>query len=895
MQGFGNSVLCLGLVLLAPSISGQSALSGAHPEAHLRMPSAERSVPVSATDCQPTWLPLFGENPGVAADPGVEGRINDLAVFDDGSGPALYAGGYFTTAGSALARNIARWDGTSWSAVGSGVDGEVEALTVFDDGSGPALYVGGAFLSAGGVAATRIAKWDGTSWSGLASGPSDVVLALIGFDDGSGPALYAGGRFTTAGGVAANRIARWDGASWSPVGSGVSGTVHPSVNALTVFDDGGGPALYVGGSFHEAGGVSAEFIAKWDGTGWFGLGAGLGNAVFAVAAFDDGSGPALFVGGTFEKAGGFQAHAVAKWDGATWSSLGTGLQYSFFGAGSAYALTAFDDGTGSALYACGVFTKAGDVPAEGIAKWDGMNWSALGSGLYGWDAVLAVFDDGSGAALFAGGEFYWAGGEYALRIARWDGASWSALGSGLSGTVGALTVSNDGGGSVLYVGGSLTPVGGVKAWGVGKWDGKTWSMIGGGAQEGGLQSLAVFDDGNGPALFAGTYDGVAKWDGTSWSMSLDGSSIPALEVFDDGSGAALYAAHQFSGYISRWNGTTWSTLASTPNQYVLALKVFDDGSGPALYAAGWFSSAGGVPTNRIAKWDGTSWSPLGSGLGTGSALQGQQVHALAVFDDGDGQQLYAAGTFLSAGGSSVNRVAKWNGLSWSALGDGVDFNVEALAEVDVGSGRMLYAGGAFQSAGGVSAKRIASWDGASWSALESGMANGSVLALAGFDDGGGASLFAGGDFSAGPAGQSFLAKWGGCPPPITSVPGCAGNVATLEALAYSAPLGEVLPLLITGSAATSGVGAVFAGATGFDGAGCGTFVPGIGELLLAFTPPPLQVTSGVLGAGTCTLLPLVPSIPALQGVTVYLQGAALHLPSPSVVEVTNALAVKLGP
>src|SRR5262245_53284145 len=142
-----------------------------------------------------------------------------------------------------------------------GLDDVVYALTAFDDGNGPALYVGGSFRRAGPVGVSHIARWDGTSWSALGSGvgegTSQSVLALAAFDDGSGPALYAGGSFGTAGGAPANRIARWDGASWSPLGTGVSGSSE-QVSALAVFDDGSGSALYVGGSFTNAGGVSAN-------------------------------------------------------------------------------------------------------------------------------------------------------------------------------------------------------------------------------------------------------------------------------------------------------------------------------------------------------------------------------------------------------------------------------------------------------------------------------------------------------------------------------------------------------------------------------------------------------------------------------------------------------------
>ena len=103
---------------------------------------------------------------------------------------------------------------------------------------------GGQFTSAGGLAANYVARWDGATWSSLGTGTNHHVYVLKEFDAGSGPALYTGGLFTTAGGVSANHVARWDGASWSALGSGLSETVQD----LTVYDDGGGPALYAGGA-----------------------------------------------------------------------------------------------------------------------------------------------------------------------------------------------------------------------------------------------------------------------------------------------------------------------------------------------------------------------------------------------------------------------------------------------------------------------------------------------------------------------------------------------------------------------------------------------------------------------------------------------------------------------
>ena len=116
--------------------------------------------------------------------------------------------------------------------------------------------------------ANHIARWDGTAWAPLIhdgdpgqNGRIDPVFALSVFDDGAGPALYAGGIFTQAGGVGANRIARWSASQWSPLGVGVDYWVQ----ALTPFDDGGGTDLYVGGWFTHAGGQSANYIAIWTG------------------------------------------------------------------------------------------------------------------------------------------------------------------------------------------------------------------------------------------------------------------------------------------------------------------------------------------------------------------------------------------------------------------------------------------------------------------------------------------------------------------------------------------------------------------------------------------------------------------------------------------------------
>ena len=238
-----------------------------------------------------------------------------LATFDDGSGTALYAGGDFKKAGSVNVKNIAKWNGTAWTALGTGMTGSfVRALTAIDSGDpgGPALYAGGQFSSAGGVAANNIAWWNGATWSAVGSGLNGPVEALTTFDDGAGIAVYAGGSFTKSGSLVVRRVAKWNGA-WSSLAGGIN---NGAVYSLTVGDEvSGTPVLYVGGSFSGASSTVLKNAASWDGASWAALGNGTNGAVATLVAFEDdeADGLALYAGGNFTTAGGLPAAHIARW------------------------------------------------------------------------------------------------------------------------------------------------------------------------------------------------------------------------------------------------------------------------------------------------------------------------------------------------------------------------------------------------------------------------------------------------------------------------------------------------------------------------------------------------------------------------------------------------------
>ncbi len=791
--------------------------------------------------CIPHWAASVGGQPGVSGDPNVGELVRSLQVFDDGAGrgPGLFVGGIFTVAGGVPAKNIAKWNGDTWLPIGSGVNASVRAMTVFDDGTGPALYVGGSFTSAGGVPCNRIARWNGSTWSPLGTGVSgtgDVAVnALYVFDDGQGMRLYVGGTFTSAGGVTASCIARWDGGAWSSLEGGMTNGVPTSVSSFAAYDDGTRTALYVGGNFTTAGGVSAHNIARWDGTTWAGLGAGTSagfeTSVYALDVFDGGAGPELIIAGSFASAGLMNANNIAKWNGSNWSSLGVGVN------GAVRALAVHRAGEALELYVGGSFSAASGVPAARLATWSGSTWSASSGPIVGHVWALDSADDGTSpdTSLYVGGKLDSAGGVIAENVARFEGTNWFALGSGFNAAVRDVCQYDDGSGTATYIAGEFKTIAGVPVNHIVRWDGHAWTPLGQGVYENGSSSqwagvLEVFDDGrgDGPSLYvggrfklAGDVEAlsIAQWNGESWSAlgnGLAGGSVGptvyAMAVFDDGAGRgpALYVAGDFitaggaiSHHIAKWDGVQWwpvggGVSGGVNSTNISALAVFDDGDGPALYAGGNFTMAGGVPTSRIAKWDGQSWSALGSGIAGGAP---PSVYALATFRQsapGTPNALYVGGLFTTAGGVSANCIARWDGSAWSAVGTGLTGGVslqpfvESLTVFDDGlaNGPYLFAGGHFLFSNGPVLNHVAKWNGVSWTALGAGVggdANARVRTLTPIDDGSGSglSLLVGGRFQSSPAGDSYLAKWKGCavPPSVMGDVNGDGAVNVTDLLA----------------------------------------------------------------------------------------------------------------
>ena len=640
--------------------------------------------------------------------PGAKGAV--LAIAPHGN--EVYVGGSFSSIGNVVATNIAKWDGQTWTPLGSGLNSPDQAMILqIAFGANGDVYAGGLFTAAGGIAATNIARWNGVNWSPLGGGVSAGVVAIA----VNGSQVYAGGGITNFGGVSTKGLARWDGTNWYSIGGGVDAGTNTAVDVLLL----DGNSLYVGGNFTNAGGQAINRIAKWDGTNWSALGGGITGATNAYVRTLVKSGTNLFAAGFFTYAGGVAATNIARWNGVQWSPLGAGISAPV----SALAVN------GPFLFAGGTLTNAGGIAVSNVARWDGTNWSNIGglssassSGVAGtYDYALAVDLNGG---LLAGGYFTQAGSAAVQSMARWDGTNWGTLGTDNSAGVAGYSLFTvyglAAGTEALYAGGLFTLAGHTVVNQIGKWDGTNWSALGDGLV--GKMTLArvVGIALKGSDIYVGgiftnaggvTVNNIAKWNGTSWSALGTGMTNGVSAMASDGinvyaGGAFTNAGGVTANYIAKWNGSSWSALGSGLNNTVAAIATGADG----LYVGGSFTTAGTTNANRIARWDGANWLPLGNG--TTNGVNGG-INAIAV----SGSTIYVGGSFTTAGGLPASMVAKWDGTTWTNLGAGIQGTaVYALAVI----GNHLYVGGQFTTAGGLSTTNLARWDGGSWTAMGSG-------------------------------------------------------------------------------------------------------------------------------------------------------------------------------
>ncbi|MFO0835413.1 MAG: hypothetical protein U0638_10600 [Phycisphaerales bacterium] len=702
-----------------------------------------------ARQCEEQWLP----GGGIA---GASSTVYASARWDpDGPGPideVFVLGGRFAVAGDVPANGLATWDGEHWATLGSGLDlsdptAQVRVLLPLSDGR---LVVGGVFTSINGIPCQSIAVFDGASWHPLSAGltkesqPGEVNgLAVLPSGD-----IIAGGVFWYAGGLPVKLIARWDGTTWHSMGAGLDYPGASGVQSLAFLGDG---RLVAAGDFSKSGSTFVYGVAAWDGAVWTSLGGGVGGAVHALATLSDGS---LIAGGDFTSAGGSPAIALARWNGTTWSAYAPGIPNGH----PVYALAQLSDGH---LLVGGNFNKINSTTFNFIGEWDGTQWVQLQGGVYGVvDAsspvrsLTVTIDD---HALVAGG-FTRVRGSGARNLAIWDRASWRPVGSGFDDKVRTVAAASNG---EVYACGDFRQAEGVVVNMIARQTRSGWAPLGAGLDPGGsgwawAESAEVAPNGDvfvgGNFASAGTVaaSNIARWDGAEWHPLGAGVSGLVKDIAIDADGNVL-AAGSFSSAggvpatgVAHWDGAQWTPLGILSS----STTVIAVAAGGVAYAGGSFSQANGAPGNYVARWDGSQWTPLGVGLG-GSTTP--IVATMIVLPNGD---MIVGGTFSLAGGIVVSNIARWDGTQWHSMGTGLDGRAGGLALLPDGD---LLVAGAFNNAGGVPAQGLAIWDGTSWSSFHNNVATDTASSVA---VGPGGDVYVGGCLTAGVHVSGWFAHFG---------------------------------------------------------------------------------------------------------------------------------------
>jgi len=621
----------------------------------------------------------------------------------------IYIGGQFAVVGNAFANNIAKWDGSKWSALGSGTNRLINCLLYDSSGN---LFAGGNFDTAGGIKAKGIAKWDGKNWNAL--GPDTGLPAPVSAIacDAKGN-LYAAGKFAVLGSLSFPFIAKWNGVKWDTLGSGIISRLTTMDGRIDFLSCDGGGNLYVSGRFDTAGGINVKNVAKWNGVKWDSLGSGT-DSVFTAFTCDS-------KGTLYAVKNSMQGKIIIKWDGKNWITIGNVTGY------HTLIFTLFCNGNGN-LYVGGFCDTISGIAIGSLGVWNGSSWNAIGTQISGY--VYAMAFDAKGT-LFVGGSFSRAGNLPIRNIVQWNGATWERIGSGAEVTINALVCDKKG---TIYAGGRFDAINGVAAKNIAQWNGSKWSGLGSGTNRDVL-ALACDSGGN---LFVGGYfdtvDGiaighVAKWNGASWNGLATGTLGNNVRDFVfDGSGN-LYIAGIFSragdvpaNNVAKWDGANWSALGTGVNNIVFSLACDSAGN---LFAGGFFDTAGNIPARYIARWDGKNWNSLGESLSSG-------INKL--FCDHNGKVFVIEKNYLE----------KWNGTDWDVVFHAIPFGpISSITEDENG---MYYFGGNYKNVNGTPINNIAKFDGTNLNALGSGIelpnGMGSVSAIVVS----GSTLYAGGEF-----------------------------------------------------------------------------------------------------------------------------------------------------
>ncbi len=330
---------------------------------------------------------------------------------------------------------------------------------------------------------------------------------------------------------------------WVEVGGGLHG---PVAGVFCFYADTNNQKLYVGGGFVKAGNDSAKGIAMWDGFQWSKMGNGTAShAIYSITKYRNDI--IASSSGDFFDNNSLQLNCIAKWNGISWDSLQSGIDK------VANTLSVIND----TLYVGGPFRNANNMPANLLAKWDGINWHPYQLSNYQNDYLYSIHEFNN--LIYLGGnfndslspifDFCLLSGNHFLQVDTFPIAPGGIYIAKM------MNYNNE-----MYIGGEFYSTSGNN---IIKYDGTNFHSLGG--ADYGISDMAIF---NNELIVVGNFD------------EIGGFPIKS---------------------IARWNGFQWQSVTShTFDNYIRNVAVLNN----ELYIGGWFNEINGQPVKHVAKYIG---------------------------------------------------------------------------------------------------------------------------------------------------------------------------------------------------------------------------------------------------------------------------------------------------
>ena len=545
-----------------------------------------------------------------------------------------YIGGSFKSVNGLPVANVAMFDGTNWSALGSGIQGTIITMKMING----ELYVAGYIQSAGGIPVNNIAKWNGTTWSAVGQGLPYVIREIEFFQN----KIYITGfpPYTSV-----SYLASFDGTNWSQN----LGSFDRNVNGMFVK----GNELIIYGYFQLFNTDTVNGMISYNGTSFN----------YYPSSFTFGVPSAQLIDTTIYILN-YDKDTISYYNGSQWlpyyidstNSVAIEQLFSYHNSlcvvldsnaqlpySSEYLILSKLDSNlvrrnmvkmrrdqgqftieniqthNDEIDVSGWMDHLEDTLAISYFHYDGLQWTnpgkVSGENYYNsWanSSVYSIVKDSLTGDIYAAGSFLFAGITYSPNVARWDGTSWHAMSTGLSSRVTKLIFYHN----ELYAFGYFGYAGSNWVGRAAKWNGTTWQPFGTGFS-GPVNDAIVFNNelyasGDFTSVNGVSANYIAKYNGTTWSPVgdnlLDASTIQMV-AFNN----TLIAASDYSYLFQAFDNSTCAYLDSNNQWQEMDITYSGGCNSMIVHNNDLFLSYYDFQGTLIFKWDGIQFNQICSG------------------------------------------------------------------------------------------------------------------------------------------------------------------------------------------------------------------------------------------------------------------------------------------